>query len=97
MIALLEGTVLRATAHYDNSTANPRNPDPDKTVRFALQTFEEMMFGFVEMVYDEDVGSQNPRALRAADLQSLPNDRGFSSWVEFGAWARQFQERRASR
>ena len=97
MIVLPKGTVLRATAHYDNSTANPRNPDPGKTVRFGLQTFEEMMFGFVEVVYDEDIGSQNLRALRAADLQSLPNDRGFSSWAEFGTWARQFQERRASR
>ena len=97
MIALPKGTVLKATAHYDNSTANPRNPDPDKVVRFGLQTFEEMMFGFVEVVYDEDVGSPNLRALRAADLKSLPTDRGFSSWAEFGAWARQFQERRASR
>jgi peroxiredoxin len=97
MIALPKGTVLKATAHYDNSTANPRNPDPEKEVRFGLQTFEEMMFGFVEVVYDEDVGSPNLRALRGADRESLPSDRGFSSWAEFGAWARQFQERRASR
>jgi hypothetical protein len=97
MITVPKGTVLKATAHYDNSTANPRNPDPEKEVRFGLQTFEEMMFGFVEVVYDEDVGSPNLRALRAADRESLPSDRGFSSWAEFGAWARQFQERRASR
>jgi len=97
MIALPKGTVLRATAHYDNSTANPRNPDPDKEVWFGLQTFEEMMFGFVEVVYDEDIGSPNLRALRAADRDTLPSDRGFSSWAEFGAWAKQFQQRRASR
>src|SRR5262249_18649669 len=47
MITLPKGTVLKATAHYDNSPGNPRNPDPDKAVTFGLQTFEEMMFGFV--------------------------------------------------
>jgi hypothetical protein len=93
MIALPKGTVLKATAHYDNSPGNPRNPDPDKTVSFGLQTFEEMMFGFVDVVYDEDVGSPNLRALREADLKSLPADRGFASWQEFGAWAKEFARR----
>ena len=93
MIALPKGTVLTATAHYDNSPGNPRNPDPDKTVRFGLQTFEEMMFGFVDVVYDEDIDSPNLRALRAADRQSLPGDRGFPSWAALAAWSKQFQAR----
>jgi mono/diheme cytochrome c family protein len=97
MIALPKGTVLKATAHYDNSAGNPRNPDPDKLVTFGLQTFEEMMFGFVDVVYDEDVSSPNLRALRDADRESLPSDRGFESWATLAAWAKDFQARRASK
>ncbi len=41
-----KGTVLRCEAHFDNSTENPANPDPTKTVRFGEQTWEEMMIGW---------------------------------------------------
>ena len=97
MVALPKGTVLRATAHYDNSPDNPRNPDPDKTVTFGLQTFEEMMFGFIDLVYDEDVSSPNLRALRDADRASFPQDRGFASWAELAAWGRAYQARRMAK
>jgi hypothetical protein len=40
------GTVLRVTAWYDNSPANPANPDPTKLVRFGDQTWDEMMIGY---------------------------------------------------
>jgi hypothetical protein len=95
MIALPKGTVLKATAHYDNSASNPRNPDATQTVRFGLQTFEEMMFGFVELVYDDEISSPNLRALRAADKASTLSDRGFASWEAFGAWAKAYAARRA--
>jgi hypothetical protein len=72
-----------------------RDPDPSKTVTFGLQTFEEMMFGFVELVYDDEISSPNLRALRAADRASLPSDRGFASWDAFGAWAKEYARRRA--
>lgn len=97
MVALPKGTVLKAIAHYDNSAGNPRNPDPEKTVRFGLQTFEEMMFGFVDVVYDEDVGSPELRALRKADLEALPAERGFKSWAAFADWAREFKARGRSK
>ncbi|TMQ05014.1 MAG: redoxin domain-containing protein [Deltaproteobacteria bacterium] len=97
MIALPKGTVLKATAHYDNSAANPTNPDPDKTVMFGLQTFEEMMFGFVDLVYDEDVGSPNLISLRAADRESALSDRGFKSRAEFAAWARELQDQHVTK
>jgi hypothetical protein len=93
MIALPKGTVLRATAHYDNSAANPTNPDPSAIVTFGLQTFEEMVFGFVDLVYDDEVNSPNLRALRAADRESLPRDRGFDSWQALLAWRREFRSR----
>lgn len=40
------GTKLKVTAWYDNSAANPANPDPTKTVRFGDQTWDEMMIGY---------------------------------------------------
>jgi hypothetical protein len=39
------GTRLRVVAHFDNSSANPDNPDPTATVRWGEQTWEEMMMG----------------------------------------------------
>ena len=47
-MTLPKGTVIRATAVYDNSTDNPFNPDPTKTVRWGQQTYEEMMLGYIE-------------------------------------------------
>jgi hypothetical protein len=40
------GTTLRALAHFDNSSWNPFNPDPERIVRFGLQTDDEMMYAF---------------------------------------------------
>jgi hypothetical protein len=40
------GTRLQVTGWYDNSRANPANPNPDKTVRFGEQTWDEMMIGY---------------------------------------------------
>ena len=45
-----KGTKIEAIAHYDNSTKNPVNPDPNKPVRFGEQTWEEMMNGFFDFV-----------------------------------------------
>ena len=42
------GSTIRATGWFDNSANNPANPDPTKTVRWGLQTTEEMMIGYVE-------------------------------------------------
>ena len=42
------GTVIHTTAVYDNSAANPANPNPAVTVRWGDQTVEEMMLGYVE-------------------------------------------------
>ncbi len=40
------GSKMHCIAHFDNSDKNPYNPDPDKTVRWGDQTWEEMMIGF---------------------------------------------------
>jgi hypothetical protein len=43
------GTVLECIAHYDNSAANPANPDPKAEVWWGDQTWEEMLAGFVDL------------------------------------------------
>jgi hypothetical protein len=42
-----KGTKFEVLAHYDNSSFNPFNPDPKRTVREGDQTTEEMMYGFL--------------------------------------------------
>jgi peroxiredoxin len=60
---LPKGTRLLCTAHYDNSAANPWNPDPTATVRFGLQTWEEMMVGYyTTMPAEERVAQQRQAA-----------------------------------
>jgi hypothetical protein len=46
---LAAGTELQAVAWYDNSKANPHNPDPEATVTWGEQTYEEMMVGFFDV------------------------------------------------
>jgi hypothetical protein len=43
-LALSAGTVIRASAWYDNSPSNKSNPDATKDVWWGDQTWEEMMF-----------------------------------------------------
>jgi len=44
------GTKLECIGHFDNSSANPNNPDPGATVRWGRQTFEEMFIGYYDTV-----------------------------------------------
>jgi len=52
-LPLPAGTRIECTAHYDNSKGNPANPDPSKPVFWGDQTWEEMMIGYVDFVWDE--------------------------------------------
>jgi hypothetical protein len=38
-----KGSFLQVVANYDNSPANPLNPDPTKPVRWGNQIWEEML------------------------------------------------------
>ncbi len=49
-IEVRSGSVLHATAWFDNSAANPANPDPDKTVFFGDQVWDEMMIGYFDWI-----------------------------------------------
>lgn len=41
------GTTIFCEGAFDNSPLNPMNPDPDATVRFGEQSFEEMFIGYL--------------------------------------------------
>jgi hypothetical protein len=59
-----KGTTLRVEAHFDNSVANPGNPDPTVDVYAGTQTWEEMMNPWFGIVVDKSV---NPAAVLTAD------------------------------
>ncbi len=44
------GSRMICTAVFDNSTDNPANPNPNRTVTWGEQTFDEMMFGFYSTI-----------------------------------------------
>src|ERR1700733_9528539 len=46
---LPKGTVLKADATFDNSAANRFNPNPQATVRWGDQSWDEMMVGFFDL------------------------------------------------
>jgi hypothetical protein len=46
-VNLPKGTKIYAKAHFNNSTSNPANPDPNATVHFGEPTTAEMMFAFL--------------------------------------------------
>jgi hypothetical protein len=48
------GSVIRATAYYDNSSDNPSNPDPTQDVTWGEQSWNEMFYPFVEVSFDDD-------------------------------------------
>lgn len=49
--AIPKGTQMTLTTTWDNSTANPHNPDPTKSVHWGQPTTDEMSFGFMQFVY----------------------------------------------
>jgi hypothetical protein len=51
-LPLPKGARLHAVAHWDNSRNNALNPAPDKRVYWGLQTWDEMMVGWVAYVYE---------------------------------------------
>jgi len=54
--AFPKGTIIHVTAWYDNTRANPNNPDPDQWVGFGDRTVDEMGHAWMNVTYisDED-------------------------------------------
>ncbi len=66
-LALPHGTRIECIAHFDNSSANPYNPDPEQTVTWGEQTFQEMMIGYIDYVDDAPFDPKNPATTSAAN------------------------------
>ncbi len=58
-LVLPKGTKIECTAHFDNSPNNPSNPDATKEVAWGDQSWDEMMIGFFEVVFDADIPVKN--------------------------------------
>ena len=70
-ISVPAGTRIECVAHYDNSADNPVNPDPTKNVKFGLESYDEMMIGFVDFIADEGVRLKEPQEIRTEVLHQL--------------------------
>jgi peroxiredoxin len=83
---LPRGTVLRCTAHFDNSASNPANPDPSATVQWGEQTTDEMMIGYYDVILaDQDLTRATPFARLFRSAQT--NYRfAFPTLCIIGAW-----------
>jgi hypothetical protein len=70
-----KGTIIHVTAWYDNTTANPNNPDPDQWVGFGERTVDEMGHAWMNVTYisDEDYSAwaaQHRPKIQAADAST---------------------------
>jgi len=54
-LVMPKGSRIDCTAHFDNSPNNPANPNPNVSVRWGDQTWEEMMIGWFAVVVDASV------------------------------------------
>lgn len=72
---LPKGTILKITSWYDNTAANPNNPDPNQWVGFGDRTVDEMGHAWVNITYmsDEDyqaeVAKKKAAPVKAASIQ----------------------------
>src|SRR5207247_9108907 len=57
-IRLPKGTKLTVIAHYDNSPSNRANPDPNRTVYWGDQAWEEMMSPFFAVITGKNVDAK---------------------------------------
>jgi len=61
-LELQRGDKLYVTYRWDNTMANPKNPDPNQTVKYGLQFDSEMALAYPTYVYknvDDAVQAEN--------------------------------------
>jgi hypothetical protein len=58
---LTPGSVIFCRAVFDNSENNLANPDPDESVRWGDQSWEEMMLGFFDVILPRDDARIKPK------------------------------------
>jgi hypothetical protein len=73
-LQLKAGTRLQAIAWYDNSRANPHNPDPDSPVQWGDQTWNEMMVGFFDVAVPAGMSKEQFFVRRPAEAPAGPRN-----------------------
>ncbi len=66
-LLLPKGTKIHCTAHFDNSPNNPDNADPTKEVTWGDQSWDEMMVGFINLVFDANMPVRDLFPRKTAD------------------------------
>jgi mono/diheme cytochrome c family protein len=62
-VALPKGTTIAMSVHFDNSAANPSNPNkPPAVVTWGEQTTNEMAIGFLQLTRDDEHLENHPPA-----------------------------------
>lgn len=64
------GTMLHAITIHDNTSANPRNPDPNRWVGYGQASIEEMAGSFISWVYLDDAEYRRQTVERNAKERS---------------------------
>ena len=92
-----QGSRVEFSAWYDNSDKNPANPNPNRTVGWGSQTYDEMHLGYVEYYVPGLKPGEKANALRpqlGAIIETIfksldRNKDGFVTAEEAGrAWDR---------
>ena len=68
-----KGAELLCTAYFDNSENNLANPNPDETVRWGDQSWEEMMIGWYDIAMpmsEQDKGTKSEETPADSDEDS---------------------------
>lgn len=86
-----KGSRLEVTAVWDNSEANPANPDPRKEIIYRGDTFNEMFVGFMEAIPADGVfhDPTPPKEKIMQLLSEFPADESFfvGGFLPFGFYA----------
>ena len=78
-----KGTMIHVTAWYDNTAANPNNPDPDQWVGCGDRTVDEMAHAWMNVTYISDEEYNAWAAKHKPDCSSG----GGTSWSQQAALA----------
>lgn len=86
-LAVPAGTKLVHRMVYDNSANNPANPDPEKTVGWGLQSWDEMLYGAFSYAWAQESSAapiHDPRRAEIAQFFGFAdaNMDGRLSWRE---------------
>ena len=89
------GSKLVQSFTYDNSSNNPANPDPSKTVRWGEQSWEEMLFASVQYRLLEEPKNEKPLTRPQISAQHLLGymDEDLSGLVDLHEQSDDFQKK----